>query len=351
MTLAVTIADLQRLAPRPTKAGARQQVWDWYAQGFADHSAALFAEYGIDMPAELHDFMAHVAHESGGLTIVQENMNYTAPRIKAVFGGDFYIDKLSGKRVWRWHHSARVTDAECADLAGHPEALAERVYGLGNPSKAAELGNDQPGDGFAYRGFGAMQITGKRDHLKYFGGRYDNASVIRAALMEYTVKNCAKYAMACDIERTTKLINGGLNGLAERKKLLAVAQKIWPNAPSTALAEATFDVPPLAMGLVDMQTPGQTPGQTKTILESNTVRGASVGGGLGIDVMFDKVNQGVAEAMTGGSWQWFPFLKATVMNYQFWFGIAATVGMLLVIRERYKKGDLAGWFKSPFGGS
>lgn len=344
MSLRVTIADLQRLAPRPTRAGVRQQVWDWYAQGFEQHSEELFAEYGIDMPEELHDFMAHVAHESGGFTIVEENLNYTTiERLMAIFGGGWVTDKKTGRQVWRWNHSARITPEEGAKLLGQPEALGERVYGLGNPGKAAELGNDEPGDGFKYRGFGAMQITGKRDHLRYFKGEYDNRAVLRAALMEYTVKGCHKHAMACDIVRTTKLINGGLNGLEDRKRLLAVAQAVWPKQ-SDEDAAPTIEIPPLAMGFSDMQ-PTETP--QRTLLQSNTIRGASVGGALGVDVAFDKLNQGVADAMVTGSWQWFPFLKATAMNYQFWFGVAAIIGMGLAARERYKRGDLAGWIKWP----
>ena len=41
-----------------------------------------------------------------------------------------------------------MTPPEATALADHPEAIAERVYGLGNPHKAQELGNTQPGDGF-----------------------------------------------------------------------------------------------------------------------------------------------------------------------------------------------------------
>lgn len=49
-------------------------------------------------------------------------------------------------------------------VLGHPEAIAERVYGLGNPRKAMELGNIQPGDGFFYRGNGILQTTGRGNH-------------------------------------------------------------------------------------------------------------------------------------------------------------------------------------------
>lgn len=91
--------------------------------------------------------LATVQHETGGkMKPVRENMNYRAERILEVFGAK---------------HSAKVTKAEAQKLAGNPQALAERVYGLGNPKKAAELGNTQKGDGYKYRGGGYEQRTGR----------------------------------------------------------------------------------------------------------------------------------------------------------------------------------------------
>ncbi|WP_139975339.1 hypothetical protein [Ochrobactrum sp. CGA5] len=93
--------------------------------------------------------LATVRHETGGkMKPVRENMNYRAERILEVFGAK---------------HSAKVTKAEAQKLAGNPQALAERVYGLGNPKKAAELGNTQKGDGYKYRGGGYEQRTGRRN--------------------------------------------------------------------------------------------------------------------------------------------------------------------------------------------
>jgi predicted chitinase len=51
-------------------------------------------------------------------------------------------------------------------IAHHPEALAERVYGLGNPTKAKELGNIEPGDGYRCRGAGMLQLTGRGAHRR-----------------------------------------------------------------------------------------------------------------------------------------------------------------------------------------
>ena len=315
----VTREDIQRIAPRPTKSAAKAQIWDWYVEGFETHSEELFEEFGIDQPEELHDFMAHVLHESGGLTIVEENMNYSAPRIMEIFG--------VGK------HSAKITAEEAKHLAGNPDALAERVYGLGNPSKARELGNIEPGDGARYRGFGAMQITGRADHEKYYAGAYDNRSVIRAALMEYTAKGCPKHAMACDILKTTKLINGGKNGFADRQRLLALAQQTWPKVDDTDDVQA----PAMALALTS-----EAP--MKKVYESNTNRGASASGVGGGFVAIEQVKVGITNARHGGGFDWFALADATVFNYLFWTGFIIIAGSLLVFRERWLKGDLS-WSK------
>ena len=39
------VAELQKLAPRPSKAGEKRQVWDWYTAGLELHGEALFAEF------------------------------------------------------------------------------------------------------------------------------------------------------------------------------------------------------------------------------------------------------------------------------------------------------------------
>lgn len=101
---------------------------------------------------QLAYIIATVYHETGGKMVpVRENMNYSADRILAVFGSK---------------HSAKVTSAEAKKLARNPEALAERVYGLGNPKKARELGNTLPGDGWKYRGGGLDQRTGKYNYTR-----------------------------------------------------------------------------------------------------------------------------------------------------------------------------------------
>jgi putative chitinase len=209
---------------------------------------ALFAQHNITTPARLAHFLAQVLHETGGLTIASENMNYRAQRIMEIFG--------VGK------HSAAVTTTEAAQLAGNPAALADRVYGLGNPKKAKELGNLQPGDGYRYRGAGIMQTTGRANYRR-MGAKckvdfeahpefvYSAEHALKPALAEWTEGNLNAKADVDDILGITKRINGGTNGLADRKEwyakvrplITSVTLKSTPVAAEPAPVEPSVPAP------------------------------------------------------------------------------------------------------------
>src|SRR5262249_7604009 len=134
------------------------------------------------------------------------------------------------------NHSAAVRPEEVAGLLRNAEGLAERVYGLGNPPKARELGNTRPGDAFKDRGGGVLQTTGganyKRMSEKAGVDFFDNPQLIVApehalkpALQEWAEGNLSEAADRNDIRRITKVINGGFIGLKERQ---AWFDKVWP---------------------------------------------------------------------------------------------------------------------------
>jgi putative chitinase len=192
-----------------------------YAAGLTI-AAPRIQNFGITTPIRVAHFLAQVLHETGGGLVLFENMSYsTTARLLQIFGVG--------------HHSAKVTAAEAPGLLHNAPKLAERVYGLGNPTKAKELGNTHPGDGFAYRGGGALQTTGRRAY-RDMGNRIgvdleanpglivDPAHAFIPALEEWNDGHLNAEADANRIRRITKVINGGINGLPERK---AWFKKVW----------------------------------------------------------------------------------------------------------------------------
>ena len=181
----------------------------------------LFDNHNITTPLRMAHFLAQALHETGGFRILRENMNYSARRMIQIFGVG--------------QHSAAVTAEEASRLAGDPQAIAERVYGLGNPRKARALGNTNPGDGFLYRGNGVLQTTGRGSHKRMgdaAGVNFeDNPDLVTApehalkpALIEWTQNNLNSFADRNDIRTITRRINGGFNGLPERE---AWFDRVW----------------------------------------------------------------------------------------------------------------------------
>ena len=178
----------------------------------------MFEKHGITTPLRMSHFMAQAMAETGRFTVLRENMNYRAPRMLEIFG--------VGK------HSAKITSSEAKTLALNERALSERVYGLGNPKKAKELGNTEPGDGFRYRGNGVLQTTGRDAHRRMgvpFGLDFENnpdlvttpEHALKPALKEWSDNNLNHFADKNDIRTITLRINGGLNGFDDRKFFFA----------------------------------------------------------------------------------------------------------------------------------
>lgn len=192
-----------------------------YTQAFAAGDAAL-AERGIVTPLRMAHFLAQVLHETGGGTVLFESLRYTTPaRLLQIFGAG--------------NHSAAIRAEEAPGLLGNAPALAERVYGLGNPRKAAELGNTRPGDGYRYRGGGLLQTTGRglyRRLSEQAGVDFEAtpglivapAFALAPALGAWAGGRLNEAADANDLHGITRAINGGANGLAERQALF---ERIW----------------------------------------------------------------------------------------------------------------------------
>jgi len=209
MTLVVTAPLIARIAP-----GARPE----WAEALARNWPRIAALAGLTTPARAAHFLAQVLHESAGLTAFEENLSYSAERICAVWPSRFR------------------TLAEAAACARNPRALANRVYG-------GRMGNSHPDDGWRFRGKGPIQLTG-RGYYRTIGRligvdlEADPRLVLRpdigwlAAAAVWADKRCNGPADLDDLEGVTRRINGGLNGLADRRRRLAAVRRALGAAAS-----------------------------------------------------------------------------------------------------------------------
>lgn len=212
MTIQITRKQIMSIAHR-----AREE----YLLSF-EMSAEALARYGVTAnPRRVAHFMAQVLEETGGLRVTDESLYYTTPaRLVAVWPSRFAIDPDPGSKKHR-----------AADYVRNEEKLADVVY-LGR------MGNDQPGDGYRYRGRGLLQITGREAYRKYGEPlgidleaepdlALDPRYAVAIAAAEWEASGCNPLADAGDFRKETIRINGGLTNFNDRKWWLGQTSKIW----------------------------------------------------------------------------------------------------------------------------
>lgn len=163
-----------------------------------------FDKYEINTPERQAAFLGQCMHESGNFKHLEENLNYSADRLCA---------------VW----PSRFPNAEmAAPYNRNPEKIANKVYSgrMGN-------GDESSGEGYAFRGRGVVQLTGK-DNYQRCGdalgvdlvGNPDLLTEPKYAMLSagwfWNKAGLNALADSADLETMTKRINGGLNGLNDR---------------------------------------------------------------------------------------------------------------------------------------
>ncbi|EHS2597386.1 glycoside hydrolase family 19 protein [Salmonella enterica] len=182
----------------------------WYP-----HITTAMSEFGITAPLDQAMFIAQIGHESGGFTRIVENLNYSADGLKATFGKYFPGDtaQLYGRT---------------ADHPAYQKAIANIVY-------AHRMGNIEENDGWNYRGRGLIQITG-HDNYRDCGAGLGADLILSPQLLEqdeYAARSAAWFfaskgslKRSGDIKAVTKIINGGTNGLDDRKARYEKAKSV-----------------------------------------------------------------------------------------------------------------------------
>ncbi|QIM43951.1 glycoside hydrolase family 19 protein [Leclercia adecarboxylata] len=181
----------------------------WYP-----HIDAAMKEFGITAVNDKAMLIAQLGHESAGFTSLVESFNYSVDGLKKTFG----------KRLtpYQCEMLGRVDGKQTA----HQPQIANLVYG-------GRMGNTSQGDGWKYRGRGLLQITGRENYIKCGAAlKLDLVSTpellvqerhaARSAAWFFALRGCLLYSG--DIVRVTQIINGGQNGLADRKVRYSRAQ-------------------------------------------------------------------------------------------------------------------------------
>jgi len=162
-------------------------------------------------PVRAAHFFAQTAHETGNFKAFSENLNYSADGLNKIFPKYF---KNAGK------------DANA--YARNPEKIANVVY-----ASRMSNGDEASGDGWKFRGRGALQLTGRANY-QAFSEYLDQPEIMVnpdlvatiysfESAMFFFEKN--KLWSICDqgindssILSLTKRINGGTHGLDDRNE-------------------------------------------------------------------------------------------------------------------------------------
>lgn len=186
----ITKEMLRQLAPRAN---------DAIITHLAENLDAQLSIYGINTYLRICHFLAQAAHESAGFKVLEEYASGAA---------------YEGRK---------------------------------------DLGNVKPGDGKRYKGRGIFQLTGRANY-RVMGQKLgvnlegnpalasDPLISIKTACEYWNSRNLSAYADLDDVMTITKRINGGYNGLDDRKLYLQRVKTIIPKRVKMSTAESTEPV-------------------------------------------------------------------------------------------------------------
>jgi putative chitinase len=182
--------------------------------------------YKITSVHQLAAFIGQVVVESGGFTELVENMNYSAQGLRNTWPQRFPSLALA------------------MQYARQPEKIGNFVY-------ANRMGNGPPesGDGYLFRGRGALQTTGREAYTK-LANAYGRTPADMASWMEtpsgaaeagcwdWINLDCGALADAWALTKLSIRINGGTIGLDDRIAMCNIALKaLGASVPSNAVPE------------------------------------------------------------------------------------------------------------------
>jgi putative chitinase len=189
---------------------------------FGPNTARAIAKHYELSPARAAHLLGQSAHESGYFKLTEENLNYSEGALNSVFGRYFGEGKENA-----------------SDYARNPQKIANYVYMDKHRSKGGALGNTEDNDGWAFRGRGFLQCTGRANYRK-FASEMRLPDVMKdpdLVATDYAFESAywffdrnglfsiADKGVNDDvITQVTRRVNGGTHGLDDR---LAKTHKIY----------------------------------------------------------------------------------------------------------------------------
>lgn len=227
--------------------------------------SAAGKQAGMDN-TELAMFLAQTAHESGNFRSTTENLKYSASTLMKLFPSRFPTREKAE-----------------AVVAGGPEAIGNAIYG-------GRMGNSAT-EGYKYRGRGYIQLTGKDNYKRFSQAAGVDAvsnpdyvsspeGAIKASLWYWNDrKGLREAAKKGDINTTTKLINGGSNGLADRKQKFSKYLEMVKSGKISSVDQGTTP------GAADATGPAGSPSKSTGVMMSDAKTGGAKGAGGGSTTM------------------------------------------------------------------
>ncbi|MEQ4874068.1 glycoside hydrolase family 19 protein [Klebsiella oxytoca] len=184
------------------------------------HIDAAMKEFGITSAIDQAMFIAQCGHESTSFTQLVESFNYSV----AGLAGFVKANRITQDQA----NSLGRKSSEKALPLERQRAIANLVY-------SNRYGNKSAGDGWKYRGRGLKQITFLDNYLRCGTAlKLDLVSnpellekdinAARSAAWFYTSSGCLHYPG--DLVRVTQIINGGQNGIDDRRARFLKAKQV-----------------------------------------------------------------------------------------------------------------------------
>jgi putative chitinase len=207
-----------------------REVDNWY-----NALVEIMPKYGITSKRRVAHFLSQCAHESANFKRLEENLNYSAKALRAVFG--------------RYFGAPPKRDAD--EYHRQPEMIANYVYM--DEFRKYKMGNTKEGDGWKFRGRGLKQLTG-RDNYTKFGASIDMSAeeaaeyvstpegAVESACWFWDTNNLNDIADTDNVVKMTKRINGGRIGLEDRQERYINAMEVLGMSAEMAAEDDSDDI-------------------------------------------------------------------------------------------------------------